>query len=354
MSSNEGKQQPTPIYRIKIDGHDITPKVDSRLESLTLTDNRGFEADQLDLTLDDSDGKLDIPPRGATLDLAIGWESSGLIDKGTFTVDEIEHSGTPDKLTIRARSADMREGLTMRRERSFHGKTIGEIVRTIAGQNSLSPVVSSDLSGKSVGHMDQTSESDANFLSRLAQHFDAIATVKAGKLLFTPIGKGMSALGKALGEVTIIRSDGDSHRFNVADREIYTSVKAYFQDTKSAKKGEVLVTKDGVQKKGKTKQVEASADNTMVLRHTYASKGNAERGALAAWKRIQRGKAEFSITLAIGRPELFPEVPVTVKGFKPIIDSTKWILARATHSLGDGGLTTQIELEMKIEELDSE
>jgi len=30
-----------------------------------------------------------------------------VIDKGSFTVDEVEHAGAPDVLTIRARSASM-------------------------------------------------------------------------------------------------------------------------------------------------------------------------------------------------------------------------------------------------------
>jgi phage protein D len=344
--------EPTPIYRITLEGRDLTPKIEARLVSLTLTDNRGFEADELDLTLDDSDGLLDIPSRGATLTLAIGWAHSGLIDKGTFTVDEIEHTGAPDKLQIRARSADMRQGLTERRERSFHRKTLGDIIRAIAGQNELKPVIAEKLAGKAVDHIDQTSESDANFLTRLAQQFDAIAAVKAGRLLFLPTGEGVSATGKALEGVTITRAVGDSHRFAVADREIYTQVQAYYQDVGKAKKGEVLVGKDGVKKaSGKTKTVGASAENTLVLRHTYASKANAERGAKAAWNRIHRGRAEFSITLALGRPDLFPEMPVRVSGFKPVIDGTGWTLARVVHTIAEGGFTSQLELEMKIEDL---
>lgn len=52
--------------------------------------------------------------------VALGWQGAVLIDKGVFTVDEIEHSGTPDKLTIRARSADFRETLNVRRDQSYH------------------------------------------------------------------------------------------------------------------------------------------------------------------------------------------------------------------------------------------
>ncbi|WP_416286742.1 hypothetical protein [Providencia stuartii] len=36
------------------------------------------------------------------------------------------------------------------------------------------------------------------------------------------------------------------------------------------------------------------------------------------------GAAEFNITLAEGRANLYPEIPVTVTGFKPTIDCHQW------------------------------
>ncbi len=37
----------------------------------------------------------------------LGWQATGLVDKGTFIVDEVEYGGLPDQITLRARSADM-------------------------------------------------------------------------------------------------------------------------------------------------------------------------------------------------------------------------------------------------------
>lgn len=165
---------------------------------LTLTDNRGFEADQLDIRLDDSDGKLDIPPRGAEVRLWLGFEASGLVDKGTYTVDKIEHSGTPDVLSIRARSADLRGGLTQQRERSWHDITLGDIIRTIADENELEPVISQRLDGQLIEHIDQTNETAVNLLTRLAKQFDALTTVKDGRLLFISAAAGSSLSGKPL------------------------------------------------------------------------------------------------------------------------------------------------------------
>lgn len=55
---------PKPSYRITLDGSDITPRINGRLISLSLREQRGLEADQLDITLADHDGQLAIPTRG--------------------------------------------------------------------------------------------------------------------------------------------------------------------------------------------------------------------------------------------------------------------------------------------------
>ncbi|MDR5773162.1 phage late control D family protein, partial [Caballeronia sp. LZ002] len=53
-------------------------------------------------------------------------------------------------------------------------------------------------------------------------------------------------------------------------------------------------------------------------------------------------------TLARGRAEVFPELPVTIKGFKPEIDDTPWLVRRVMHTLtGDAGFTTALELEVR-------
>ena len=340
---------PRPSYRITVAGRDITPLMNARLVELTLTDNRGFEADQLDLTLDDSDGALDLPPRGAEIRLYLGWAGSALEDKGSYTVDEVESSGAPDKMTLRARSADLRKGLTTKREQSWHQTTLGAILRTIAQRNALTAVIGSVFDAATIAHIDQTDESDVNFLTRLAQEYDGIAAVKADRLLFIPAGRGTTASGRALDPVTITRQSGDSHRFAVADRNAYTGVRAYWHDTRTGRKEEVIVGTDEVP--DAPTPTEPSAGNLKTLRHTYASKRNAETASKAEWQRLQRGVAEFSITLAKGRPELIPELPVQVRGFKPQIDAAEWIISRITHRLAYTGLTTALELDVLTRDL---
>ncbi|EHP7031934.1 phage major tail tube protein [Escherichia coli] len=341
----------------------ITTVLDNRLMSLTLTDNRGFEADQLDLELDDADGKIVLPRRGAVITLALGWKGQSLFPKGAFTVDEIEHTGAPDRLTIRARSADFRETLNIRREKSWHKTTVGEVVKEIAVRHKLKMALGEDLSDKPVEHIDQTNESDGSFLMRLARQYGAIASVKNGNLLFIRQGQGKSASGKPLPVITITRKDGDSHRFTLADRGAYTGVIASWLHTREPAKKESTTVKRKRRTKKQKKEPEAKQgdylvgtdENVLVLNRTYANRSNAERAAKMQWERLQRGVASFSLQLAEGRADLYTEMPVKVRGFKQPIDDAEWTITTLTHTVNpDNGFTTSLELEVKINDFEME
>lgn len=336
MSGDQQAALRAPDYRISLGGRDITRSIEPRLGGLTLTECRAGQADQLDLELSDHDGLLEIPRRGVTLSLAIGWAGEPLVDKGTFVVDEAEHSGPPDKIAIRARSAALAGDLRTRRETSWHDTTLGAIVRTVAKRHSLEAKVGAALASRAIAHIDQTQESDIAFLTRLARRHDAVATVKAGRLLFLPIVGARTAGGTQVPTLTIPRSDGDQHRWHAAERDAYTGVRAYWHDPKRAKRRGVTVGTDV---------------NAKRLADTFASEADALAGARAEWSRIQRGASTLELTLAQGRPALAPQSPVKVTGFKAPIDAADWLAVKVTHSIsGDGGFTTAVELETGIPE----
>jgi len=130
-----------------VDGRDITPTIDPRLISMTLTEARSGEADQLDIELSDHDGALAIPSKDALITLALGWKGQALVDKGSFVVDEVEHSGAPDRLSIKARSADMQRDMRKRVEKSWHDTTLGAVVGEIAAKHGLTPRIGAELAG---------------------------------------------------------------------------------------------------------------------------------------------------------------------------------------------------------------
>lgn len=363
-----GAAHQAPEYQIMLGGKDISPTLRRRLISMTITDKRGFEADTIEITLDDSDGQLDIPARGVTITAMIGWQGEQLVNKGTYKIDEVEHTGAPDVMTIRGKSADLTADLNRLRERSFHKATLGTIVDTIAKGASLKPVCAAALKGQLIDHIDQAKESDLSFLTRLGAQCGGVPTIKQGRLLMLQAGSGKTSTGIDMPAITITRADGDQHSFSVADRDAYTGVTATWHDTKKAtthtttsKRKKRKTTKpkavastvpDGVTVKKDDREVLAGEEgNIKALRHVYASQRNAIRAAMTEWSKIQRGVATFELELAKGRPELVPEMTITVSGFKAAIDAAKWIPTEAVHTLTNGGYTNHIRMEVKIDEL---
>lgn len=326
--------QPQADYRVTLDGRDLSRMIAPDLISMTLTESRADQADQLDITIDDTKGTYAIPKRGAQIKLALGWVGETLVDKGTFTVDEVEHSGAPDIITIRARSASMTDAMHERREVSWHAQTIGAIVRTIAGRHSLKAKIGAVLERIAIAHIDQTHESDMSFLTRLAKRYDAVMNVKDLNLLFMPIGTGKSASGQDLASLSITRSDGDQHRYHVSQRESYAAVRAHYHSNGKGKRQSVIVGGE-------------DSHNVKVLPEDYATEAEARAAAEAEFARTQRSQATMDYTLARGRAEIFPELPVTVSGFKPDIDETPWLVKTVRHELGEGGFTTTLSLEVR-------
>ncbi|OSN07226.1 hypothetical protein AU510_06210 [Lonsdalea britannica] len=354
---------PRPAFHLTIDGATST-HLDARLMSLTHTDNRGFEADRVELTIDDSDGMVAMPARGAKISVAFGWQGEPLVSKGLFTVDEISHQGPPDRLVITARSADFRDDFNVKREYSWHNVTVGDVVSAIAGRYNLKPAVSVSLKDIGIDHADQTSESDISFLTRMAQMLGAVTTVKNGCLLFIVPGRGVSASGRVLPAVTITRASGDSHSFRVADRDAYTGVQAYWLDLNFGKKKPTTVKRRRKKKKtvktapASSKKegdyVEGAEGNVFVMRQTYKTERAARRAAAAKWNALQRGAAEFNITLARGRADLFPDLHANVSGFKPTIDAADWVIKQVNNTIDDNGFITGLELEVRITDWEAE
>lgn len=323
-----------PAFRITVNGKDISPVLRPRLVNMTLSENGEDESDQLDITLDDSDQQIELPTIGVSITVAIGWKNGIMIDKGSFIVSGFSHSGPPDMVTIHAKTANLTDTMKEVRERSYHNTTLGAILDQIAKRNSLKSGIATNLRNRKIKHIDQTNESDAAFLRRLGKQFDAVSTIKNNTLIFTLKSQSKTVSGKDIKPVIINRKDGDQHNFSVDKRDDYTGTRAYWHNSKKARRQSVVA---GLTKRCKN------------LKNTYASKEEAEEAAKAEWLRIQRGEYKFNVTLAIGRPDLIPQSPVIVSGYKKLIDETKWIADKIRHSISDNGFTTSLELCIKTD-----
>ncbi len=325
----------TPVCIITANNKPLNELISSRIISVTVTDNRANEADELSIVLDDSDGALELPKRGVKLNCKMGYLGEDIHDKGDFVVDETEWSGTPDLITVKASSANFKSKIKEAKSKSYHRKKFGEIASEVAKNHELTLVMTADLKAINLAHVDQTNESDLNLLQRLAKQNGAEMAVKKDRLLIFKAGSAKTASGKDLPAITLTRNDGDQFRYSEQDRESdHTGVSASYQDTGKAKREKAVSGE-----KGKVKH----------LKGTFANKEEAERASKAKMAEIKRQMAKFSITTAYGIPEISTESPVKLDSFKTEIDKLKWIVEKATHSYAkSGGLTTQLELESNL------
>ena len=114
------------------------------------------------------------PAKGAALKVELGYKETGTARMGSYTVDEVELSGPPDTLTIRAKAADMRGSLKQHKTRSWDDVTIAELVDSIAADHGLEAKVGDSIRAITASrHIDQTEESDMHLLKRLSEEYDA-------------------------------------------------------------------------------------------------------------------------------------------------------------------------------------
>ncbi|MDK7241681.1 MULTISPECIES: contractile injection system protein, VgrG/Pvc8 family [Neisseria] len=374
--TDTGGNHLTPVAKLSINGKPFNTDALSRIISISLTDKSGFEADELTVSLSDHDGKLALPPKSAEITIALGYIETGIVDKGSYKITEVSWSGAPDTLHITAQSADTSDRFSEAKEKSWHKTSLKEIIESIAAANGYTPIIGKAYQDEKIDHIDQSNESDAAFLSRLAERYDAIATVKHGRLLFVSSGEATTAGGQPLPTIRITRNSGDQYAFRYSNTESYNAVRAYYIDKQTGKKHEVVITEDNYdpvkktvtttkkyktkRKDGKThkittkevteiKQVDTAGKKIKTLRHTYQSPKTAATGARAAYKKLKRCAMEFDISLAIGRPDVAPESPVTLQGFKPEIDAEKWVGKETVHTLDSNGLTTAVKLQSLID-----
>ena len=321
-----------PVFKVVVGGTDVTRRLESHLSSMTLVACREDHADQLELEFEDTAGRIAMPRKGVSIEVSLGFDTEGMCLQGSYVVDEVEHRGAPDTITVRARSARMAGPLATRKERSWSDTTVGHIVSVIAGEHGLTPRVSDALASAPIAQLDQT-ESDMALLRRIGKHFDAVATVKHGRLIFAPIGEAKTAGGTDLPSLVIRRANGDRHHFQEIDRSAYTGVQARWHDISSARGYLALAGKHG---------------HVKILRGDFPTETDAKRAAEAELARVKRGVATFTLDLAIGRPDIFPEMPVKLAGWPDTIINYNWIVSKATHKLdGNGGYLTSLDLENK-------
>lgn len=323
-----------PAYRIVANEKDITSMIADRLIELSVIDEAGVKSDRLTLVLDDRDAKFALPAKDAELRVAIGYEGAPLVEMGVYTVDEIEVTGGPAELTIRACATNFNGTISAQKERSWHKTTLGDIAKKIASEHGLEPVITKKAGAITVKHVDQN-ESDIQFLTRLATQNNCVVKTPEKKLVLAERGRSKAASGQPLPVITIEPSQGASWSMTTTGRGTYAAVKAYWHDKGKAKR--TAVTAGATDKKART----------LSLTQTYANEAEAKEAAQSKLDALEKGESTLNVKDVVGNPNIFAEQQVIAKGFRAGVDGN-WVVTKVEHKItgNGGGFTTNVDCEL--------
>jgi hypothetical protein len=327
----------TPIWSIRQGEFDLTEQLASYLLSLAVTDGSGTQADRLQLEIADPRGIIAWPSHGAELIVALGYEHTGLVDLGTFIVDEVRVANPPRVISIRGNAADFSADRVKQRKRvHYEGQTVLDLTQALAEEMGYTVAVHPDLAARLVPMLDRVAESPIATVTRLARRFDAVATVKRGHVTFVPAGVGETVSGAPIPEVIIQESNCTRWSFEVVDRGKYTAAKARYRDINAAEDVWVQAGTDA--------SVDTAA--TYELRNSYPDRASAEEAARGKIRGLTRngGNAELE---HVGDPTIGAQAPLILTGFGHRIDG-RWIADEVEHRLSGAGLVTTIRAKLPV------
>lgn len=315
-----------PGWVLEYEGKDITKDVSPYILNITYSDVLKGEADHLDIRLEDRNHQWKNgwwPQKGDNVRLAIGYKNESLVNCGVFQVDEVELSGAPDTVNLRALSAGVKEALRTRNTAAYENKTLQEIAEEIAGKHGLTLTgeVSEEKAKRRPRRITQRNEHDLTFLRRLGESEGVIFTVKDEQLVWHDI----SLLDTAGIMMTINRLlDTSSYRFRSKTDLVYKACEVRYHDPQTKKVITHTQQADGV-----------TTGDVLKLYDRCESKADAIVKAKAALRNKNGAQVEGSISLP-GTPLLAAGGNVALVGFGVLDGIYQIIKARHTMSRGSG------------------
>lgn len=336
-----------PAFQILADGADVTANIRDRLLSLSYHDEAETKSDRLTLKLDDrpraGDGAfVALPEVGARLELSLGYQESGLVAVGGFSVDEIAYSGPPATLEIKAKAAEMTGAFRSHTSRSWHDTTLGAIVEDVAAAHGYQVRADPRLAAVPIAHEDQTNESPMAFLTRLAARHDGVVKPVNGFLVLAPKGTARAVTGQALPALRLSPREVARWSFSYAARDEAGQGAAGGVST-AGSGGGVQATHWNLNE-ARPVTVRQGGPPYQNHRYTTADAPSARATAAAVKNRKDRGKASFSCT-CVGSPAIMAEQRLTLSGFRPGLP-TEWRVTTVEHTLDGQGYACSVQAEL--------
>lgn len=320
---------------VNIGGHDATSFLRPYVTSFSYTDNATGKADEIQLELQNRDRKWTTdwwPPKGTPIVAGLvchDWfapDEDVHLQCGQFTVDEVEYSGPPDKLTIKAVTAALTTGLRdTTRTKAWENYSLQGVAEDIAAENGLELQYFAEAG--EFKRVDQREESDLSFLHRLAEANGANLKVHDGKLILFSGKEGDAQEGL----LTIPRSGSvlSPSQYSFKEKSEgtgYSECEVTYADPEQRE----LYT-------GVSTAETAGGEKRLAVQQRVESASEAIRLSNAALRKANKDEVTGSLEL-IGHPSIMAGVTLNLTGFGRF-DGT-YFVEKSTHKLGSGYATS--------------
>lgn len=323
-----------PYFSLVYQNVDISSELDPMTTSITYTDHLHGEADEIDVSVQDKDGKWKGPWKpepGDTMTLTIFDGLGGVLRCGTFEMDEPDAAGDRggDTMTIRGLAAPISKPLRTEKTRAFEKQNLKQIVQKVAGEAGLS--IEGDIENLTFERITQRKERDLEFLTRLAEDTGHYFNVRGNRAIFTSIksidgrAAAMTISHQQLGTVLT------GYRLKMQTSDTYSSAKVTALDPEKKEKIEAE-QKDGSVKTG---------DVLRIAGERVENQAQAKALAKSRLHYKNRKSVSGSIDM-VGTTGLVAGIIVDLADFGKY--SGPLLVNRSTHTMTRGGYTSGAEL----------
>ena len=308
----------TPIFKIEVNGKDITAQLKKNSVSISFSDEDGNQSDEIVIK---AAGDFTRPKYEDEIKLWLGYAESALFYCGLFRVQNT----TKDKysISINASGANFSAELKQKRDTSYEKVSLKDVAQIVAERHSLK--LKSDFDDMFVQHLRQTNESDLHMMKRLSNDYNAIFSIKNDTLIFLKRIKE-NKVSDALPIFEIDASECDGYPpIKRSNKTYYLSCMASWHDTKENVVQSVTV---------------GSGNPVLKIKGQYKSAAEATKKAEAKLQIANRGIK--SGTLSTYGREIYAGGMLKLTGVGE--DDGEYTIKSVNHSL-EGGWKMRVEIE---------
>ncbi|MBD1559588.1 hypothetical protein HC752_21835 [Vibrio sp. S9_S30] len=278
-------------------------------------DPAGGTADRATLTFEGLPSSL-LPVSGAEYGITVDGEG-----RGRFQVSHITQYLDPEKTEVSLTPAKFNvtdpTGFRERRSRTFEPATVKAVVEAVMQPHGYEVRVDKVLASAPTAHLNQTNETDRQFLTRLAATLDAVAKPINGLYVFAARGNvsTLSGKGKTRNTLTPTHLLKGTGKIDVPSHNRFKGALADWREPEAGNHGQATVGHAPFTK----------------LSQPYASHADALAAATAELQSLHRQAQTFTGTIE-GRPGFFSEGVLTLSGFDVPFTTGEWSLDEVTLS----------------------